>query len=202
MTRAQELRAEVSEIAHESFDGAMVVKTLGREAEETERFAAKAQRAARRQHPRRPDPGGVRPDPGGAAQPRRAGRARRRRRAGSLSGADRRRRRGHRRLPAHHRVLPDPLDRLAARRVPAQRRRLPPGAARCSTRPARCRTATARLPDADGRGARLEVDAPRLLLRRPTSGCSTTSTFTRRARPHRRGRRCDRRPARARSPRC
>lgn len=41
MTRAQELRAEVSEIAHESFDGAMVVKTLGREAEETERFAAK-----------------------------------------------------------------------------------------------------------------------------------------------------------------
>src|SRR4051812_39127547 len=42
MTRAQELRAEVSEIAHESFDGAMVVKTLGREAEETDRFAAKA----------------------------------------------------------------------------------------------------------------------------------------------------------------
>jgi ATP-binding cassette subfamily B protein len=42
MTRAQELRAEVSEIAHESFDGAMVVKTLGRESEETERFAAKA----------------------------------------------------------------------------------------------------------------------------------------------------------------
>ena len=41
-TRAQELRAEVSEIAHESFDGAMVVKTLGREPQETERFAAKA----------------------------------------------------------------------------------------------------------------------------------------------------------------
>ncbi|HEX5090365.1 MAG TPA: ABC transporter ATP-binding protein [Nocardioides sp.] len=41
MTRAQELRAEVSEIAHESFDGAMVVKTLGREGEETARFAAK-----------------------------------------------------------------------------------------------------------------------------------------------------------------
>jgi ATP-binding cassette subfamily B protein len=38
MTRAQELRAQVSEIAHESFDGAMVVKTLGREPEETERF--------------------------------------------------------------------------------------------------------------------------------------------------------------------
>jgi ATP-binding cassette subfamily B protein len=42
MTRAQQLRAEVSEIAHESFDGALVVKTLGRESEETERFTAKA----------------------------------------------------------------------------------------------------------------------------------------------------------------
>lgn len=42
-TRAQELRAEVSEIAHESFDGAMVVKTLGREPEETARFAARAE---------------------------------------------------------------------------------------------------------------------------------------------------------------
>jgi ATP-binding cassette, subfamily B, bacterial len=42
MTRAQGLRAEVSEIAHESFDGAMVVKTLGRVAEETDRFGAKA----------------------------------------------------------------------------------------------------------------------------------------------------------------
>ena len=41
--RAQQLRAEVSEIAHESFDGALVVKTLGREDEETERFAARAQ---------------------------------------------------------------------------------------------------------------------------------------------------------------
>jgi len=39
MTRVQELRGEVSEIAHESFDGAMVVKTLGREEEETARFA-------------------------------------------------------------------------------------------------------------------------------------------------------------------
>nr|WP_299057949.1 ABC transporter ATP-binding protein [uncultured Nocardioides sp.] len=42
ITRAQQLRAEVSEIAHESFDGALVVKTLGREAEETERFGARA----------------------------------------------------------------------------------------------------------------------------------------------------------------
>ncbi|GAA2117532.1 ABC transporter ATP-binding protein [Nocardioides bigeumensis] len=42
MTRAQQLRAEVSEIAHESFDGALVVKTLGREQEETDRFTVKA----------------------------------------------------------------------------------------------------------------------------------------------------------------
>ncbi len=42
ITRAQALRAEVSEVAHESFDGALVVKTLGREQEETARFAAKA----------------------------------------------------------------------------------------------------------------------------------------------------------------
>ncbi|RBY85622.1 ABC transporter ATP-binding protein [Blastococcus sp. TF02A-30] len=42
MQRAQQLRAEVSEIAHESFDAALVVKTLGREASETERFAARA----------------------------------------------------------------------------------------------------------------------------------------------------------------
>ncbi len=41
-TRAQQLRAEVSEIAHESFDGALVVKTLGREALETERFQRRA----------------------------------------------------------------------------------------------------------------------------------------------------------------
>jgi ABC-type multidrug transport system fused ATPase/permease subunit len=43
MTRAQQLRAELSEVAHESFDGAMVVKTLGREGEETARFATKAE---------------------------------------------------------------------------------------------------------------------------------------------------------------
>jgi ATP-binding cassette subfamily B protein len=43
MTRAQALRAELSEVAHESFDGALVVKSLGRESEETDRFAVKAQ---------------------------------------------------------------------------------------------------------------------------------------------------------------
>ncbi|WZH53960.1 MAG: ABC transporter ATP-binding protein [Nocardioides alkalitolerans] len=43
MTRVQELRGVVSEIAHESFDGALVVKTLGRESEETERFRQRSE---------------------------------------------------------------------------------------------------------------------------------------------------------------
>ncbi|MDT0303386.1 ABC transporter ATP-binding protein [Streptomonospora wellingtoniae] len=43
-TRAQALRAEVSEVAHESFDGALVVKSLGREDTETERFTQAAHR--------------------------------------------------------------------------------------------------------------------------------------------------------------
>jgi ATP-binding cassette, subfamily B, bacterial len=42
--RAQQLRAEVSEVAHESFEGGLVIKTLGREQEETDRFAARARR--------------------------------------------------------------------------------------------------------------------------------------------------------------
>jgi ABC-type multidrug transport system fused ATPase/permease subunit len=42
MTQAQELRGEVSAIAHESFDGALVVKTLGREGDETARFRGKS----------------------------------------------------------------------------------------------------------------------------------------------------------------
>ncbi|RZU31403.1 ABC transporter ATP-binding protein [Blastococcus saxobsidens] len=43
MQRAQQLRAEVSEIAHESFDAGLVVKTLGREDSETTRFGARAE---------------------------------------------------------------------------------------------------------------------------------------------------------------
>ncbi len=42
MTRAQQLRADLSALAHESFDGALVVKTLGREAAEAERFGVQA----------------------------------------------------------------------------------------------------------------------------------------------------------------
>jgi ATP-binding cassette, subfamily B, bacterial len=41
-TRAQALRGDLSGIAHESFDGALVVKALGREADETARFAVVA----------------------------------------------------------------------------------------------------------------------------------------------------------------
>ncbi len=37
-TVAQQARADVSEVAHESFDGALVVKTMGREEQETARF--------------------------------------------------------------------------------------------------------------------------------------------------------------------
>jgi ATP-binding cassette, subfamily B, bacterial len=43
MIRAQELRAEVSGLAHESFDGALTVKVLGRGEHETARFAERAQ---------------------------------------------------------------------------------------------------------------------------------------------------------------
>ncbi len=39
----QRLRGEVSAVAHESFDGALVVKALGREVEETARFQARAE---------------------------------------------------------------------------------------------------------------------------------------------------------------
>jgi ABC-type multidrug transport system fused ATPase/permease subunit len=42
ISRAQALRARTSAMAHESFDGALVVKTMGREQEETERFADRA----------------------------------------------------------------------------------------------------------------------------------------------------------------
>lgn len=44
VTRAQQLRADVSTVAHESFDGALVVKALGREEQETARFAVVAGR--------------------------------------------------------------------------------------------------------------------------------------------------------------
>jgi ATP-binding cassette subfamily B protein len=42
IARAQALRGDTSAIAHESFDGALVVKTMGRELEETDRFSERA----------------------------------------------------------------------------------------------------------------------------------------------------------------
>jgi ATP-binding cassette, subfamily B, bacterial len=42
VAHAQQLRAELSAVAHESFDAALVVKTLGRETAEAARLAAKA----------------------------------------------------------------------------------------------------------------------------------------------------------------
>ena len=38
VTRAQQLRADVSEVAHESFEAALIVKSMGREDEEAARF--------------------------------------------------------------------------------------------------------------------------------------------------------------------
>ena len=38
ITKAQQLRAEVAQVAHESFEAGLVVKAMGREDEETERF--------------------------------------------------------------------------------------------------------------------------------------------------------------------
>lgn len=40
VTRAQQLRADVSEVAHESFEAALIVKSLGREDHELDRFRA------------------------------------------------------------------------------------------------------------------------------------------------------------------
>jgi ATP-binding cassette, subfamily B, bacterial len=42
IAQAQALRAQTSALAHESFDGALVVKTMGREQDETDRFAVRA----------------------------------------------------------------------------------------------------------------------------------------------------------------
>ncbi|MBO1750266.1 ABC transporter ATP-binding protein [Actinotalea sp. BY-33] len=42
ITRAQQLRAEVSDVAHESFEAALLVKSLGTEAREEARFAERA----------------------------------------------------------------------------------------------------------------------------------------------------------------
>ena len=140
MQRAQQLRAEVSEIAHESFDAALVVKTLGREDAETERFDGAGARAARRPGRRRPGARPVRPADGGAAQP---GHPRR----PARSAPPGRRRQHRRRRPRLHRLPVQPAG--AARSAPSAgcsptcpaRWPASTGSRRCSRRPARRRTA-------------------------------------------------------------
>ena len=123
--RAQQLRAEVSEIAHESFDAALVVKTLGREESETERFNARAGElrdgliAVGRVRglfdpliESLPNLGTLAVLLVGAAP----GRRRR----------DRRRRAGVHRLPVHAPGPAHPRDRLGARRAAARAGRLRP----------------------------------------------------------------------------
>ena len=152
----------------------MVVKTLGREGEETERFAVKARelrdvsiRAGRIRADVRP---GARPPPQ-HRRPRGAGPRR-------LPGAprpDRRRQPHHRRLPAHHRLVPDPLDRLAARRVPPQRGRASTGCT--AVLDGHRRDAVRRR--APRRPVRRQARrrAPRLCLRARRAAAATTSTF-------------------------
>ena len=112
------------------------------------------------------------------------------------AGPDRPRRRGHGRLPADDRGLPDPLARLAARRVPAQRGRLRPGAGRARRdRRDGVRRPRGRRRAGAGRPARRA--RPGLPLRR-RPGAARRPRLHRRARPHRRRRRRDRVAARAR----
>ena len=173
MTRAQQLRAEVSEIAHESFDGAMVVKTLGPRGRGDGPVRREGPRAARRQHPRRPDPRRLRPDARRAAQPRRPGRAGGRGRAGAHGATDA----GDVVTVAYLLTIVSfpirsigwllgefPRSVVGYRRVRAVLRGDRRDAVR---RPARPRPAAG--------GARLEVEHLALLLRHPASRCSRTS---------------------------
>ena len=170
MTRAQALRAELSEVAHESFDGALVVKSLGRETEETARFARKAHqlrdvniRAGRIRAAFDPVLEAL-PSLGVLAvlvvgvRPRR-------------HLADRPRQRGDGRLPPDDRVLPDPVARLAGRRVPPQRRGLRPGAER-ARRHRRDGVRRAGRSTAPGRGPSRRT-RPVLPLRRTPRRCWT-----------------------------
>ena len=152
MQRAQQLRAEVSEIAHESFDAALVVKTLGREASETERFGARARGAARRAGRRRPGARPVRPADGGAAQPRHPRRPADRRRPGRRR-QHRRRQPGLDRLPVHPAGAADPRHRLGARRPAARAGRLRPRHAGARRPPARRRTGRTPRPPGTGGAA-------------------------------------------------
>ena len=124
--------AEVSAIAHESFDGALVVKTMGREADETAPLRRSASAELR---DALISVGRLRGlfDPLMDALPSVGTLAVLL--LGALAAADRRdqrRRAGQRRLPVHRAGLPGARDRLGARRAAAQRGRLGAGRRRCS----------------------------------------------------------------------
>ncbi len=93
ISHAQQLRAKLSAAAHESFDGALVVKTMGRESHETERFAARATELRDAMIRVGPGPRHVRPAAGRPAEPRHAGGAGGRRRPAGCRRRQRRRRR-------------------------------------------------------------------------------------------------------------
>ncbi len=170
--RAQQLRADVSRVAHESFDGALVVKTLGREDDETRRFAEIAWqlRDANVQVGRRRgffDPV-VQALPnlgllvvlvvGGA--PRRLGR-------------DEHRAAGRDRLSVHPARVPDPGDRLGARRHGRKRRRRGAGL----PGPARDRRPRVRRRSVAGRRRRTGRAAVGRLRVRRGRGCCADVTF-------------------------
>ena len=161
-----------SEIAHESFDGALVVKSLGREAEETQRFAAKA----RTLRDTSIKAGVVRAvfDPVLEALPS----------LGVLARAPRRR------LPRRSPAAPSPATSSASPTCSWWSRSRSArsagcsassraawsgstGCARCSARPARCSTATRRSRAPVRRAARGRPR--RLRVRRRRSRSSTTS---------------------------
>ena len=167
---AQRLRAEVSAVAHESFDGALVVKTMGREAAETERFAGRTGelrdaliRVGRIRGLFDPFLEAL-PSLGTLAVLRGRRVAARGRRHHRLRG-------GQRRVPVHRAGLPGAGDRLGAGRAAAQRRRVGPGRAASWRPPATWRYGERTL-DAGDRPAALRFDGGRLRLRRRPAGAA------------------------------
>ena len=169
--RAQQLRAKVSAVAHESFDGALVVKTMGREADESRRFGVFVTEL----RDALISVGRLRGlfDPLMDALPS----------VGTLAvlllGAwrlqtrrDQRRRAGQRRVPVHRAGVPGARDRLGGRRAAAQRGRLGAGAGG-----ARAPTATSPTAGRTARGAgpaELTFDGRRLPVRRTARRSCTT----------------------------
>ena len=185
VTRAQQLRAEVSDVAHESFDGALVVKAMGRE--------AGRDRAVRR---------GVR---GGCATPTSSvGRTRgvfdpiieaipnlgtlavlavgtAQVASGATTAADGR----PGGVPVHAARLPGPGARLGARRAAAQRRRLGPRAVACWTPSGGLTYGDRRLPERGAGPAASCTGSTRALGRGGRARCPVLHDVTCRAEPGR-----------------